>query len=193
MPGSAVQEAFSPQRSVFKRPKNRARPQQRSLRLESLESRQLLSVSTATVLAVPSASAVYGSPLTFTATVSPAPPDGELVTFTDGITTLGTAPLTSGTASFTTTTPLSLSCDVIRATYNGDGTYLASNTAISPNSTITTIAGGGPAVGSANQGVFAVDPAGNIFIADTQVYRVRENQRYDGLHHHRGRKRQPNV
>ena len=149
-------------------------------------------LTTSTTLAAASAAVVYGSPVTFTATVSPAPPDGELVTFTDGSTTLGTAPLMSGTASFTTTTPLSLGTHVIRATYNGDGTYLPSSTAIAPNSIITTVAGGGNGDGGPagiatvsgwnyEPGSIAVDPAGNTFIVDSGTNRVREINAETGI------------
>jgi len=151
---------------------------------------------------VPSASAVYGSPVTLSATVNPAPPNGETVTFKDGTTSLGCAPLMSGTAMLPpiATATLLPGIHVIRATYNGDGTYLASSTAIGPSSIITTVAGGGvgdggPAANATSalasggwdtrlflyQGVFAVDPAGNIFIADTQNHRVREISATTGI------------
>ena len=57
--------------------------------------------------------------------MSPAPPDGELVTFADGSTTLGTAPLMSGTATFSTSS-LAIGDHTITATYMGDANYLGS-------------------------------------------------------------------
>ena len=63
----------------------------------------------------------------FTATVSPAPTNGESVTFKDGSTTLGTGTLSSGQATYTTTaTQLAAGSHSITAVYAGDGAYGAS-------------------------------------------------------------------
>jgi len=69
-----------------------------------------------------------GQSMTFTATVTPTQgtiPDGELVTFHDGSTTLGSAALASGTAAFTTSS-LAAKPHSIKATYGGDAAFLAS-------------------------------------------------------------------
>ncbi len=66
--------------------------------------------------------------VTFTATVKATagtPPDGEMITFKNGATILGTAPLTAGTASLTTDA-LPVGTFAITATYAFDGTYGAS-------------------------------------------------------------------
>ncbi len=63
----------------------------------------------------------YGQAVTFTAVVTPAPPDGETVTFMQGKNDLGTGTLSGGSASFTTST-LSVGSDNIKASYPGDGT-----------------------------------------------------------------------
>ena len=86
--------------------------------------------TTTTVVAVPSAS-VTGQNVTFTATVAPAPPAGGvptgMVTFLDGSTTLGTFPLTAGTASFSTSS-LSIGSHSITAQYSGDGNDFMAST-----------------------------------------------------------------
>ncbi len=69
-----------------------------------------------------------GQSVTFTATVTPTHgtiPDGELVTFREGSTTLGSAALASGTAAFTTSS-LAAKLYAIKATYVGDPAFLAS-------------------------------------------------------------------
>ena len=71
----------------------------------------------------------YGQAVTFTATLSPAPIDGETVTFMDGSAVLGTAPLSGGVASFTTTLPLKVGSHSIKAVYAGDATFAASTSA----------------------------------------------------------------
>ena len=73
----------------------------------------------------------YGQSITFTATiaaVSPGaglPANGETVTFMDGTTELGTAALSSGVATFTTTT-LPVGSNSITAVYGGDANYTSS-------------------------------------------------------------------
>ena len=69
-----------------------------------------------------------GQAVTFTATVSSAsgaPPNGEMITFNNGATVLGTAPLSGGKASLTTST-LPGGTDLITATYPGDSTFWTS-------------------------------------------------------------------
>ena len=70
----------------------------------------------------------YGQSVTFTATVSSTHgpvPDGELVTFFDGTTTLASVSSTSGVASYTTSS-LSVANHVIKAIYAGDTTFATS-------------------------------------------------------------------
>jgi hypothetical protein len=65
----------------------------------------------------------FGQSVTFTATVSSIigfPSDGERVTFKDGARTLGTGTLSSGVATFTTSS-LRRGTHNIKATYAGDG------------------------------------------------------------------------
>jgi hypothetical protein len=66
-----------------------------------------------------------GQPVTFTATVTSehgAVPDGELVTFYDGKTEIGTGATASGVATFTTSS-LSAKTHTIKATYAGDDRF----------------------------------------------------------------------
>jgi polygalacturonase len=73
----------------------------------------------------------YGNTVLFTATVSPAPPNGESVTFKDESATLGTGTLSSGQATYTTTaTQLGAGSHSITAVYAGDATYGASTSSI---------------------------------------------------------------
>ncbi len=66
-----------------------------------------------------------GQPVTFTATVTSKRgliPDGELVTFYDGTTAIGTGATASGAATFTTSS-LTAKTHTIRATYAGDNKF----------------------------------------------------------------------
>jgi minor extracellular serine protease Vpr len=70
----------------------------------------------------------YGSLVTFVATITRAlggSPSGS-VSFQKGTTVLGTSPVSSGTASFTTSS-LPLGSDVIKAVYTGDGNFAGSS------------------------------------------------------------------
>lgn len=67
----------------------------------------------------------YGEAVTFTAVVTPAPPNGDTVTFLKGSTTLGTGTLSGGSASFITST-LPAGTLSIKATYGGDSSYAGS-------------------------------------------------------------------
>jgi len=72
-----------------------------------------------------------GQAVVFTAVVSSTsgtPPDGELITFKNGATTLATAPLNGGTASLTTSS-LPVGTSTITASYAGDASYSASTSA----------------------------------------------------------------
>lgn len=84
----------------------------------------------------------YGQPVTFTAVVTPAPPDGESVAFVQGKNVLGTGSLSGGTATFTTST-LS-GTNKIKAEYSSDGTYGGSTSnvvtqVVDPAPTTTTL------------------------------------------------------
>src|SRR6202034_4515957 len=81
----------------------------------------------------------YGQSVTFTAVVTPAPPDGETVTFLKGSTTFGTGSLLRGSASFTAST-LPAGTLTMKAKYSGDSTYASStsnvvNQVVDPAST----------------------------------------------------------
>jgi poly(3-hydroxybutyrate) depolymerase len=68
----------------------------------------------------------YGQAVTFTAVVTPAPPNGEIVTFMQGQNALGTGALSGGSATFTTSTLTAGGTDTMKAVYAGDGTYASS-------------------------------------------------------------------
>ncbi len=110
---------------------------------------QTLTSTTTTLTSLPNPS-VYGSSVTFTATVLPSAATGS-VTFYDGGTSLGTSSLSSGTASLQTST-LSVGTHQVSAVYSGDSTYASStsNTVTqtvnnpAPAATTTTITGASP-------------------------------------------------
>jgi poly(3-hydroxybutyrate) depolymerase len=79
--------------------------------------------ATITTLSSSQNPSVFGQPVTFTAVVAPAPPNGETVTFLQGKNPLGTGTLSSGTATYTTSTLAAGGTDTIKAEYPGDGTY----------------------------------------------------------------------
>ena len=87
---------------------------------------------TSTALSTSVNPSVYGQSVTFTATVSAAAPGSGTptgsVTFMDGSTTLGSATLSSGKASFKTTS-LVVGSQVITAVYGGDGNFTTSPSA----------------------------------------------------------------
>jgi hypothetical protein len=84
-----------------------------------------LPVSSATVVTSSQLHSFPGQPVTLTATVGPidpaygAVPNGELVTFYDGKTMLGSVPLASGKASYIASS-LTVRLHYIKATYAGD-------------------------------------------------------------------------
>jgi Concanavalin A-like lectin/glucanases superfamily/Bacterial Ig-like domain (group 3)/Domain of unknown function (DUF4214) len=102
--------------------------------------------ATATALASSGTAALSGQPVTFTATVrvgdpgsTDVAPPGGMVTFADGSTVLGTAPLSTSngvtTASFSTSS-LPVGAHRITATYDGDANLLASGAAQALDQTI---------------------------------------------------------
>ena len=72
-----------------------------------------------------------------------------MVSFYDGTTLLGTAPLTAGTATFNTTSLTAGATNTLTATYSGDTNFLPSNTTVSTSVSVTpldfTITLSGPA------------------------------------------------
>jgi len=94
---------------------------------------------------------LFGDMVTFTATVSPAPPAGESVTFSDGSATLGTGALNgAGIASFTTATALSLGDHAIHAVYPGDASFTTSTGSLTQHVTRVLVT---PATAPANSPV----------------------------------------
>jgi uncharacterized repeat protein (TIGR03803 family) len=83
---------------------------------------------TETLVSTSGSPSFVGQAVTFTATVTSTHgtiPDGELVTFYDGTTTLGSAALASGMAAYTTSS-LSVKTHSIKATYTGDAAFVSS-------------------------------------------------------------------
>lgn len=86
---------------------------------------------------------LYGQAVTFTAVVSPQPPDGETISFKQGSTVLGTGSLSGGTATFTIST-LNAGNNNIRAAYSGDSSFASSTStklvqAVDPAGTTTSL------------------------------------------------------
>jgi len=82
-----------------------------------------------TVVATSGSPSLINQPVTFTATVTSTHgtiPGGELVTFYDGATAIGTGATASGAATFTTSS-LTVKPHTIKATYAGDDTFVASS------------------------------------------------------------------
>ncbi len=101
--------------------------------------------STKIVVATSESPSLAGQAVTFTATVTSthgAIPDGELVTFYDGTTAIGTGITASGAAACTTTS-LTGKIHTIKATYAGDATFEPSTGSVKQvvdkNSTTTAL------------------------------------------------------
>ena len=156
--------------------------------LDVLEGRQLLStVPTIATLASSDATLAAGRPLTLTATVAAAPgyptPTGGVVTFKDGSTVLGTAPLAAGTATFQVGT-LAVGTHSLTAAYGGTSQFAGGVSGLTPTSTIATVAGtsqgysgdGGSATGAQLNYPYSlvVDSAGNLLIVDHNNNAIRE-------------------
>lgn len=85
--------------------------------------------ATTTLVTTSGSPSQVGQPVTFTATVTSkfgTIPEGELVTFSDGTTSLGSVPLAGGKAAFTTSS-LSPKKHSISAAYVGDATFVSSS------------------------------------------------------------------
>ena len=87
-------------------------------------------------LSLSSSSITYGTSEMFTATL-PSSATGTVTFYNNGSTVLGTAPVSNGTASFTTSTPLGAGSYSITASYSGDSNY---NVATSSPSSLTVTA-----------------------------------------------------
>ncbi|MGA2389729.1 MAG: Ig-like domain repeat protein [Candidatus Sulfotelmatobacter sp.] len=106
--------------------------------------------STTTTLSSSVNPSTYGQAVTFTAVVNSSlghPPNGEIVTFKEGSTVLGTGKLSGGTATVTTSTLSKTSggTETIKATYAGDSSFATSTSAglgqaVNAASTTTTLA-----------------------------------------------------
>jgi hypothetical protein len=107
-------------------------------------------IATSTAVTSSSNPITVGQQVTFTATISSgagAPPDGEIVSFKDGSTTLGTGPLSGGGASFTTSA-LAAGTRSITATYSGDTRFSPSaspkfNQTVNRYGTVATVTSSG--------------------------------------------------
>ena len=99
--------------------------------------------STTTSLQSGASTSIYGGPITLTATVSPAPPNGEVVWFMSGSTVIGSQTLSNGSAQLnTTTTPVGSYS--VTAVYPGDLTLSGSTSSavsqtVSQASTTTSL------------------------------------------------------
>jgi len=84
--------------------------------------------STTAALASSLNPSTIGALVTLTATISPAVPNGETMTFLDAGTSIGTGTTSGGVATFATST-LAQGTHSITASYPGDGNYLTSTSA----------------------------------------------------------------
>ncbi len=141
-----------------------------------LEERTLLSFQpTSTAVIASTAVAVYGQEVKFTANVSDlspgtAVPTGGTVTFFDGSATLGSSPLDNGVATLSDL-GLGAGTHAVTAAYSGDGALFSPSDS---TGTIITAAGNGTSNTLDFPEGVAVDPAGDIFVADAANNRVRE-------------------
>ena len=93
--------------------------------------------TTTALTSVPNPS-TYRQAVTFTAIVTPAPPNGEAVSFMEGTMVLGTGSLTSGSASFTTSA-LPIGTTTVTALYGGDSHFSGS-----PSNTVAQVVAQAP-------------------------------------------------
>jgi len=97
---------------------------------------QAVQAPTTTTLVSSLNPAPFGSSVTFTATISPAVPDGETITFLDGATSLGTGATTGSVATLATST-LSAGSHSITSSYPGDANFVASTSSAVSQSIVT--------------------------------------------------------
>jgi hypothetical protein len=108
---------------------------------------QVVSTGTSTTAVISSINpSVFGQTVTFTATVSPSTATGT-VTFKDGVTTLGSMSLTSGSASFAISA-LAVGNHTITAVYGGDGSFSGSTGSLTGNPQVVNKASTSAAVTS---------------------------------------------
>jgi hypothetical protein len=116
---------------------------------------QVNMASTMTGVASTANPSVFGQPITLTATVGALAPGAGAptgtVSFADGSTSLGAAPISGGQATITTA-GLSVGPHSLSATYNGDGNFIASTGTLSQTVNRAPIAT--TVVSSANPSVF---------------------------------------
>lgn len=99
---------------------------------------QNISIGLTTITVTPSATNVgTGTPLTLTAKITPIVASstavGGSVTFFDGTTAIGTAPVTGGVATLTTATLSTVATHTITAVYSGDANFYTSTTSAGVN------------------------------------------------------------
>jgi hypothetical protein len=129
--------------------------------------------STTVTLTSPANPSGYGSPVSFTATVTPPTATGA-VTFTDGSATVGTGVISSGTATYSTSA-LAVGPHSIVASYGGDTNDSASGSTTlmqavnQARSTVTLTSSANPAFGTPVTFTAAVSPTsatGTVTFAD---------------------------
>ena len=158
----------SPELVVFE---SKRRRDHRKYSFENLEVRVVPTfAATATSLVESFSTGSYGTSVTFTATVTSAGVPTGTVTFEDGTTVLGNAPLSGGVATFSTNS-LAGGTHQIVAYYGGSGGFNASASAgVLPSSIISTATGAG-----LNQPYGVVfDQSGNMYIASAGNNIVRK-------------------
>src|SRR2546422_3254468 len=98
----------------------------------SISAAYTVAVPTTTSLATSTPLAIFGTPVTLTATVSPVPPAGEspMVQFFDGTTSLGTASVGAGGAASLATSSLSLAAHSLTAHFLGTVTFASSTSSV---------------------------------------------------------------
>jgi hypothetical protein len=117
--------------------------------------------STSTLTSSPNPSLPGGS-VTFTDTILPSAATGT-VTFSMGLTTLGTSSVTGGVATYSSST-LPLGSDLITATYSGDGSYNSSvatvTQTVAKTTPTVTVSTSGPSTFGQTVTITASVPAG---------------------------------
>jgi hypothetical protein len=128
---------------------------------------------TLTDVSASAASLTFGQSETFTARISVRSgsivPSSGTVEFKDGTTLIGTAPVTAGVATFTTSA-LAAGSHNITALYGGAPGYAASVSGVEPTSTQSIL----PITGLDQPVGVAVDATGDVFVADSQHDRLVE-------------------
>ena len=153
--------------------------------------------STSVVLTSSASSVVPGQSLSLTANVistsaGVANPSEGTVTFLDGSTVLGTAPVSAGQATLNSVAFSALGNHTLTATYtDGANLYAAGSTLAGPNSIINTVAGSFAYVGDGGSATSAqlntaaiqsaIDLQGNVYIADSAHNVIRRIDHQTGI------------